>query len=95
MGDAEIPELAFAIRAFGNASEYVPAGLIAIAILALAGAPPWLVHVTGLLLFLGRVTHAVSLSRSGEASQARAAGILLTWIAYIVASVALIFYAIP
>jgi uncharacterized membrane protein YecN with MAPEG domain len=30
LGDADIPELAQAVRAFGNATEYVPGGLIAI-----------------------------------------------------------------
>ena len=33
LGDDGIPELARAIRAFGNATEYVPAGLIALAVL--------------------------------------------------------------
>ncbi len=39
LGDEGIPELARAIRAFGNASEYVPVGLAAIIVLALVGAP--------------------------------------------------------
>jgi uncharacterized membrane protein YecN with MAPEG domain len=95
LGDNDIPQLTQAVRAFGNASEYVPAGLIAIAVLALAGATPLVVHVTGLTLLVGRVAHAVGLSRSGGASLPRAAGIVLTWLAYIVAAVALIFYAIP
>ena len=95
LGDAEIPELARAIRAFGNASEYVPAGLIALVVLALAGASPLVVHATGLTLFAGRCAHALGLSRSGAASLPRALGVLMTWIAYIMAGVALVFYAIP
>jgi uncharacterized membrane protein YecN with MAPEG domain len=95
LGHAEIPELERAIRAFGNASEYIPGGLVALAALALVGAPPWLIHLSGLVLFAGRVTHAVGLSRSGAASLPRAAGIVATWVAYIVAGVALLFYAIP
>ena len=39
--------------------------------------------------------HAVGLSRSGEASMPRAAGVVLTWLAYILTAVALIFYAVP
>ena len=50
LGDADIPELAQAVRAFGNATEYVPGGLIAIAVLAMAGAPPMVVHAIGLTL---------------------------------------------
>lgn len=95
LGDAEIPELARAIRAFGNATEYVPGGLIALVVLAYAGAIPLVVHAVGLTLFVGRVSHAVGLSRSGAASLPRAMGVLVTWIAYIIAAVALLFYAIP
>jgi len=46
------------------------------------------------ILFLGRVLHAVALSNSGGASLARAIGIVLTWIAYVFAAVALLFNAI-
>ena len=41
-----------------------------------------------------RVLHAVGLSRSGGATFPRAMGILFTWLAYVFASVALLFYAI-
>jgi uncharacterized membrane protein YecN with MAPEG domain len=95
LGDDGIPSLTHAIRAFGNATEYVPAGLVAIAVLALAGAPVLVVHATGLTLLVGRIIHAIGLSRSGSASLPRAAGVILTWLAYILAAVALIFYAIP
>jgi uncharacterized membrane protein YecN with MAPEG domain len=95
LGDAEIPELAYAIRAFGNATEYVPGGLIALIALAATGAQPLLVHAVGFVLFAGRAIHAVSLSRSGEASLPRSIGVLLTWIAYLAAGVALLFFAIP
>jgi hypothetical protein len=95
LGDGGHPGLAHAIRAFGNASEYVPAAVGALAILALVAAPALLVHLVGLVLFAGRLAHAIGLSRSGKASLPRAAGILATWLAYIVAAVALIFYAIP
>jgi uncharacterized membrane protein YecN with MAPEG domain len=95
LGDAEIPELAQAIRAFGNATEYVPAGLVAIAVLAMAGAAPMVIHAVGLTLFIGRLAHAIGLSRSGGSSMLRSAGVIATWIAYILGGVALIFYAIP
>jgi uncharacterized membrane protein YecN with MAPEG domain len=95
LGDADIPALTQAVRAFGNASEYVPAGLVALVALALCGAHPMVVHVAGLTLLLGRLIHAFGLSRSGGASLPRAAGVVLTWLAYILCAVALIFYAIP
>jgi uncharacterized protein len=54
-----------------------------------------MVHLTGITLLVGRVIHAVGLSRSGGASLLRSAGVILTWLAYILGGVALIFYAIP
>lgn len=95
LGDGGVPALSQAIRAFGNASEHVPAALAGLAILALAGAPPLLIHPVGLVLFAGRALHAVGLSRSGDATQPRAVGTLATWIAYVAIGAALIFYAIP
>ena len=94
-GDGGVPALTQAIRAFGNATEYIPTALIGIGVLALAGAPPMVVHVLGLALFAGRVAHAVGLSRSGEASLPRSVGVVLTWLAYLAAAVSLLFYAIP
>ncbi len=95
LGDEGVPELAQAIRAFGNATEYVPAALIGIVVLALVQAPPLAIHVAGLLLFAGRVMHAVGLSNSGGTSFPRAIGIVLTWLAYVFLGVALLFYALP
>ena len=94
-GDGGVPELAQAIRAFGNASEYVPAGLVGLAVLALAGATPLIVHLAGGLLFAGRLAHAFGLSRSSGPSRARALGVLATWIAFVVIAAALLFYAVP
>ena len=45
LGDEGIPELARAIRAFGNATEYVPAGLIALAVLAMNEDSALTVHI--------------------------------------------------
>ena len=95
MGDGGVPELAQAIRAFGNASEYVPTGLIGLGILAFAGAPPLLIHPIGVVLFAGRVLHAVGLSRSGGVSWPRNVGALGTWVAYIAIAASLLFYAVP
>jgi uncharacterized membrane protein YecN with MAPEG domain len=94
LGDGEVPALALAIRAFGNASEYVPAGLAALAVMAVLGVHPAVVHASGGVLFAGRVMHAVSLSRSGQASLFRAVGMTMTWLSYLFAGVALLVYAV-
>ena len=95
IGDGGAPALHQAIRAFGNATEYVPAALAGLGILALAGAPPLLIHPIGLTLFAGRVLHGFGLSRSTSATWPRAVGMLATWTAYIAMAAALLFYAIP
>jgi Uncharacterized relative of glutathione S-transferase, MAPEG superfamily len=95
LGDGGVPALGQAIRAFGNATEYVPPALAGLAVLALAGAPPLLIHPIGLVLFTGRVLHAVGISRSSGATPPRALGTLATWIAYVAVGAALLFYAIP
>lgn len=94
LGDEGIPELARAIRAFGNATEYVPTAIAAMAVLAVAGAAPLAIHVVGFVLFAGRIIHAVGLSNSGGASIPRAVGMVATWLAYIFAGVALLLSAI-
>ena len=95
IGDGGVPALNQAIRAFGNATEYVPAAIAGLGILALVNAPPLLIHPVGLILFVGRVAHAVGLSRSTQATLPRALGALATWISYIAIAAALLFYAIP
>lgn len=94
VGDGDAPELLQAIRAFGNATEYIPAGIGAVAVLAVVQAPAFVTHISGLLLFAGRVIHAVALSRTTGTSLGRNAGMILTWIAYLFVAVALLFYSL-
>jgi uncharacterized membrane protein YecN with MAPEG domain len=94
LGDGGVPQLTHAIRAFGNATEYAPAGIAGLIALAAVAAPPAAVHVAGLLLLCGRIAHGVALSRSGASSVLRSAGMLLTWVAYIFEVVALLVFAV-
>lgn len=93
-GDGDQASLAGAIRAFGNASEYIPAALGGLAILAVADTTAWVVHLAGGVMFLGRVIHAVGLSRTTGVSKGRVYGMLLTWTAYLFIAVALLFRAL-
>ena len=94
IGDAGVPELLRAQRAFGNAVEYVAPGLGALAVLAVAGAPAAAVHVIGGCLFAGRVVHGVALSLDAGASPGRTVGMALTWTALIAAAAALLVYGL-
>ena len=95
LGHGESPELERAIRTFGNASEYVPAALAALVLLAVLDVSPGLIHALGLTFTVGRVAHAIGLSRSGGASLGRTVGVIATWLVYLTAAVFLLVYAIP
>ena len=68
-----------ASRAHGNFSEYVPLALVLLLILEQGGAAPWLLHVLGAALLLGRAAHAFGISRSPEQLRFRQLGMLLTF----------------
>lgn len=93
IGDGGHPGLLRATRAHGNAVEYVPLVLVLLLTLASLKAPIILIHVIGGLLTFGRILHAIGLSRSSAVSIGRAAGILLTWTALLIAIIACLFYA--
>ena len=95
IGDGGIDEVQQAVRAFGNAAEYVPAGIGALAVLALVGAQPIVIHAMGLLLFAGRLAHGWGLSRNLGPTTPRVVGVMLTWIGFLVAGALLLFYAVP
>ncbi len=95
IGDGELEPLVKATRAFGNAAEYVPAGIAALAVLAIVGAPWWVIHLVGLGLFVGRVAHAIGLSTDLDVSIGRTVGMILTWLSFLVAAALLLFYSAP
>lgn len=93
-GDGGNADLTAATRAFGNAAEYIPAGLIALTLLALTGAPPLMIHSIGATLMIGRIIHAVGLLFQKGPSLGRVSGMALTYMALLVAAVALIAYGV-
>lgn len=78
LGDKGDAPLEKAIRAQGNLTEYAPFGLILMALLELQSAPALPLHGLGLLLVVGRLTHAVALSRTPQIMQMRIAGMVMT-----------------
>jgi uncharacterized membrane protein YecN with MAPEG domain len=94
LGHGDVPSLEQASRVFGNAIEYVPAGIAGLTLMALVGGHPSAIHAVGASLLLGRVLHAFGLSRTAGVSAGRAAGSLLTWLALILIGTALIGYAL-
>ena len=93
-GDGEEREMTCAVRAFANAAEYVPAGMCGLILLAFVGAPPLLIHGVGGVLFVGRAAHALGLLFQRGPSLGRSIGMVLTWLALLVAAVSLIAWSI-
>jgi uncharacterized membrane protein YecN with MAPEG domain len=91
LGDAGNEDFARAVRAHGNAAEYIPAGLVGILMLALLepAAPLWLLHVSGISLTAGRILHGFGL-HTGVLNAGRMLGMVLTWIAFALMGVGLI-----
>ena len=94
LGDAGVEPLQRASRAFGNAAEYIPAGLAVLALMVLVGAPEPTLHLAGATLFVGRLAHAVGLSRTSDPSLGRLGGMIVTYLFLLCSAVTLIFYAI-
>jgi uncharacterized protein len=95
LGDGGDAMLARKIRVHGNFVEHAPFALLLLALLELAGLDAsWLWTLGGVLL-LGRVLHAVGLSRSGGYSFGRFFGTAMTWLALLVMALAGLWLAVP
>jgi uncharacterized membrane protein YecN with MAPEG domain len=92
LGDGGNPAVMLAGRVFGNAAEYIPVGIAALAVLTLLGLPAYAVHGVGGLLFAGRLIHSMGLS-ADKATAGRVLGMVLTFTALIVAAGMMIVHA--
>ncbi|WP_111657000.1 MAPEG family protein [Isoalcanivorax indicus] len=90
LGDGGNRTLAQAIRAHGNATEYVPVVLIGLAVLELTGAPGAALHLYGGIFFLGRLLHAIGMTRPRAVNKARQLGIALSWLIMLAMAIHLI-----
>lgn len=61
LGDGGVPALQNAIRAQGNATEYVPISLILLILLELNDGHALLIHLGGVTILAGRLLHAKGL----------------------------------
>lgn len=79
-----------AIRAQGNAAEYLPLGLVLLGLLEGLGLPGWAIHALGTTLLAGRCLHAAGISREPEVMRWRSLGMALTFTMLGVAAAALL-----
>ena len=81
IGDGGNQDLARCIRVHANAVEYLPLALLLLLLIEWNQTLPMIVHAFGIVLVVGRVLHAIGLSRSAGSSPARFIGMLLTLLA--------------
>jgi uncharacterized membrane protein YecN with MAPEG domain len=94
VGDAGNESMLRAMRVHANFAEYVPLSLMLIYLVEQSAANPLFVHVLGLCVLVGRVSHAVGVSRVNERYGYRVFGMALTLAPLILASLHLLrFYA--
>jgi uncharacterized membrane protein YecN with MAPEG domain len=62
LGDGGNPDLQVAIRAQGNATEYIPISLILLLLLELSKGNALMLHIGGIALLIGRSLHAYGLT---------------------------------
>ncbi|MBI1260677.1 MAG: hypothetical protein GC184_03030 [Rhizobiales bacterium] len=74
--------------------EYTPIGLIGLVMLHLLSSSIYVIHLAGALLTIGRILHAIGVSRTGQSSPPRLFGTLLTWISQLVAGLGCLYYAL-
>jgi uncharacterized membrane protein YecN with MAPEG domain len=90
VGDGRNEAMLRAMRAHANFSEYVPLGLLLVVFVETGGAPAWLVHALGSLLVVGRLVHAVGISRTPEDFRLRVFGMSLTFTVLVASAVAIV-----
>ncbi len=84
-GDARLER---AIRAHANFAEYVPLTVVLLLLAELQGAWPWLLHLLGAALLVGRALHAYGISNPAEVYSRRQGGMVLTFTVLVTAALA-------
>ena len=79
LGDGGQHELQRAIRAHGNLVEWALPAILLLLVAELNRAPALLLHLCGLAILIGRLLHAMGLSRSSGYSFGRFTGSGLSW----------------
>jgi uncharacterized membrane protein YecN with MAPEG domain len=86
LGDGGDRDLARAIRVHGNAVEWAVPGVLLLLVAELNRASPLLLHLCGIALVVGRVLHAIGLTRTAGVSFGRFVGSAASWTALLVLS---------
>jgi uncharacterized membrane protein YecN with MAPEG domain len=94
IGSGDNEAMTKAVRAHGNAAEYVPLAVVLIGALEMAGAPVAFLHGLGGSLTVARLLHAQGIYSSLGTTPGRFLGTVLTWLVYLVGGGACLYYAL-
>lgn len=94
LGTGDHDEMQRAVRAHGNATEYVPIALVLILILELFAAPAILLWGLGIVLTLARLSHPYAMYKQSGPTPARAFGMMGSVAVIVVAALACLYYAL-
>jgi uncharacterized membrane protein YecN with MAPEG domain len=87
IGDGGNAVLGKAIRVHGNFAEFIPLALLMLGIYELNGASPIWLHSLGAVLFIGRIFHAIGLSKTIGVSKQRQIGMISLFTVIIILAV--------
>lgn len=88
LGDGGQTSLQQAVRAHGNAAEYIPLFIVLLAVYEINHAPAIALHIFGVVFILSRLAHASGLYQTSGASSGRAAGMIGTLTALVALAIA-------
>lgn len=94
LGDGGKEIMLRAIRAHGNAMEYIPISLILLFFLELQGSAHWFLHVCGIALLVSRLAHMQGLMQGSGLTPGRLVGAGLGWALIVVMSLDNLFHII-
>jgi uncharacterized membrane protein YecN with MAPEG domain len=95
IGGGDDPRMARMIRVFGNFAEYAALVLVLLMLAEMLGLPRIWLHVFGAAFILGRIAHAIGLSRTLKVNIGRAAGMVLTLSTIIGLAISLLVMVLP
>jgi uncharacterized protein len=78
IGAGDDRDLEYKVRTHGNFVETVPIALILMGLAEVGGTSPWLIHLSGVALILGRLAHAAAFWRRPQNLLLRSVGMALT-----------------
>jgi uncharacterized protein len=95
IGGGDDPRMSRMTRVFGNFTEYAALILVLLTLAELLGLSQTWLHVYGAAFILGRIAHAIGLSRTLKVNIGRTAGMVLTLGTIIALSISLLAIAWP